>query len=124
MWVSARNKPGATKFFARMLEVNELPRSIVIAKSASNTTGLKAINKMLSSFGCPIPIEMVRRKYLNNIIEQGHCFIKWQTRLILGVKSLAFAASTLVGIEVPNMIRKGQLMPGICPFNQFVELAA
>ncbi|SLN39325.1 IS6 family transposase [Ruegeria meonggei] len=40
-----RNKPAATKFFARMLEVNGLPRKIVIDKSGANTAGLKAINK-------------------------------------------------------------------------------
>ena len=59
-----RNKPAATKFFARMLEVNGLPRKIVIYKSGANTVGIKAINKMLTGFGCPLPIEMVRRKYL------------------------------------------------------------
>jgi putative transposase len=59
-----RNKAAATKFFARALEVNGLPRKIVIDKSGANTAGIKAINKMLTSFGCPIPIEMVRRKTL------------------------------------------------------------
>ena len=71
-----RNKATATKFFARALEVNGLPRKIVIDKSGASTAGIGAINKMLKSFGCPIPIEMVRRKYLNNIIEQDHRFIK------------------------------------------------
>jgi ribose 5-phosphate isomerase len=40
-----------------------LPRKIVIDKSGDNTTGIKAINKLLKGFGCPIPIEIVRRKY-------------------------------------------------------------
>lgn len=31
---------------------------------------------MLKRFGCPIPIEMVRVKYLNNLVEQDHRFIK------------------------------------------------
>ncbi len=84
-----RNKPAATKFFARMLEVNRLPRKIVIAKSGANTVGIKAINKMLKGFGCPIPIE-----------------------------------AALDGTEVTHMIRKGQIMPGICPFRQFAELSA
>ncbi len=57
-----RNKPAATRFFARALEVNGLPRKIVIDKSGANTAGIKAINKMLKSFGCPIPIEIIRRK--------------------------------------------------------------
>lgn len=70
-----RNKPAATKFFARMLEVNGLTRKIVIDESVANTGGIKAINKMLKGFGCPIPIEMVSRKFLNSIVEQDHRFI-------------------------------------------------
>ncbi len=119
-----RNKPAATKFFARMLECNGLPRKIVIDKSGANTAGIKAINKMLKGFGCPIPIEMVRRKYLNNIVGQDHRFIKRRTRPMLGFKAFASAAATLGGIEVTHMIRKGQLTPEICPFRQFAELAA
>lgn len=87
-----RNKPAATKFFARMPEVDGLPRKIVIDKSGANTAGIKAINKMLKGFGCPIPIEMIRRKHLNNIVEQDHRFIKRRTRLMLGFKAFASAA--------------------------------
>ncbi|MDP5221096.1 IS6 family transposase [Ruegeria sp. 2205SS24-7] len=118
-----RNKAAATKFFARALEVNGLPRKIVIDKSGANTAGIRAINKMLKSFGCPIPIEMVRRKYLNNIIEQDHRFIKRRIRLMLGFKSFASAASVLAGIELVNMIRKGQFTPGFRQFQQFIQLA-
>ena len=32
--------------------------------------------------------------------------------------------AALEGIEVANMIRKGQLTPGPCPFAQFAALAA
>ncbi|NOC83128.1 IS6 family transposase [Ruegeria sp. HKCCD6428] len=118
-----RNKPAATKFFAKMLEINGLPKKIVIDKSGANTTGIKAINKMLKSFGCPIPIEMVRRKYLNIIVEQDHRFIKRRTRPMLGFKAFASASATLAGIEVAHMIRKGQFTPGLCTFQQFAELA-
>ncbi len=119
-----RNKPAATKFFARTLEVNGLPRKIVIDKSGANTAGINAINKMLKGFGCPVPIEMVRRKYLNNIVEQDQRFIKRRTRPMLGFKVFASAAATLDGIEVAHMIRKGQITPGLCPFRQFAELAS
>lgn len=71
-----RNKTAATKFFARALEVNGLPRKIVIDRSGANTAGITAVNRMLRSFGCPISIEMVRIKYLNNMIEQDHRTIK------------------------------------------------
>ena len=118
-----RNKAAATKFFARALEVNGLPRKIVIDKSGANTAGIKAINKRLKSFGCPIPIDMVRRKYLNNIIEQDHRFIKRRIRPMLGFKSFASAAPVLAGIELVNMIHKGQFTSGLRPFQQFIQLA-
>ncbi len=94
-----------------------------IDKSGANTAGIKAINKMLKGFGCPVPIEMVRRKYLNNIIEQDHRFIKRQIRPMLGFKSFSSAASALAGEELVNMIRKGQFTPGLRPFQQFAQLA-
>lgn len=119
-----RNKTTATKFFARALEVNGLPRKIVIHKSGANTAGITAINRMLKRFGCPIAIEMVRIKYLNNIVEQDHRTIKKRIRPMLGFKSFASASATLEGIEVANMIRKGQMTPGLCPFAKFAALAA
>ncbi|WP_170432470.1 DDE-type integrase/transposase/recombinase, partial [Ruegeria arenilitoris] len=60
----------------------------------------------------------------NNIIEQDHRFIKRRIRPILGFKSFDSAAPALTGIELVNMIRKGQFTPGLCPFLQFAELAA
>jgi putative transposase len=119
-----RNKPAAIKFFARAMEVNGLPRKIVIDKSAANTQGLKDINRMLKRFGCPVPIEMVRVKYLNNLVEQDHRFIKRRVRPMLGFKSFRSAASTIAGLEIVNMIRKGQFRPELRPFQQFCQLAA
>lgn len=103
-----RNKVAATEFFARALQTNGMPRKIVIDKSGANTAGINEINRMLKRFGCPVPIEMVRIKYLNNIVEQDRRFIKRRIRLILGFKSFEAAASTLAGIEVASMTRKGQ----------------
>lgn len=118
-----RNKAAATKFFARALETNGMPRKIVIDKSGANTAGINEINRMLKRFGCPVPIEMVRIKYLNNIVEQDHRFIKRRIRLMLGFKSFKAAASTLAGIEVASMIRKGQFRGEVCPFKQFANFA-
>lgn len=119
-----RNKPAATKFFARSLEVNGLPRKIVIDRSGANTAGITAINRMLRSIGCPIPVEMVRIKYLNNMVEQDHRTIKKRIRPMPGFKPFVTASATLDGIEVANMIRKGQMTPGLCPFAQFASLIA
>ena len=119
-----RNKPAAIKFFARAMEVNGLPRKIVIDKSAANTQGIRDINRMLKRFGCPVPIQMVRIKYLNNLVEQDHRFIKRRVRPMLGFKSFKSAAATITGIELVNMIRKGQFAPEFRPFQQFCQLAA
>ena len=58
-------------------------------------------------------IKIRQSKYLNNIIEQDHRFIKKMTRPMLGFKSHEAAAITLAGIEVERMIRKSQLHPRI-----------
>lgn len=119
-----RHKTAATKFSAHALEVNGLPGKIVIDKSGANTAGIAAINRMLKCFGCPIAIEMVRIKHLNNIVEQDHRTIKKRIRPMLGFKSFISASATLAGIEVANMIRKCQITPGLCPLAQSAPLAA
>jgi putative transposase len=115
---------GCNQVFAQALEVNGLPSKIVIDRSGANTAGITAVNRMLKSFGCPVPIEMVRIKYLNNMVEQDHRTIKKRIRPMLGFKSFVSVSATLEGIEVANMIRKGQFTPELCPFAQFATLAA
>jgi putative transposase len=99
-----RNKSAATRFFASAFEVNGLPRKIVIDKSGANTAGINAINRMLKCFGCPIPIEIIRIKYLNNMVGQDYRTIRKRIRPMRGFKSFASASATLDGIEVANMI--------------------
>ena len=53
---------------------------------------------------------MLQNKYLNNIIEQDHRFIKKRTKPMLGFKSFASAKITLTGIENIRMIQKGQIV--------------
>lgn len=48
---------------------------------------------MLRSFGGPIPIEIVRIKYLNTIVEQDHPVIKKRIRQMLGFKSFTSASA-------------------------------
>ncbi len=53
--------------------------------------------------------ELRQVKYLNNLIEQDHRFIKRLTNPAMGFFSFETAWRTLQGFEVMNMIRKGQL---------------
>ena len=118
-----RDTKAAKKFFANALSNNGIPKRITIDKSRSNAAGIKEVNKIFKRLRIPVKIDIVRSKYLNNIIEQDHRFIKRLTRPMLGFKSFVSAAATLVGIETANMIRKGQLGPSTNGFRQFAELA-
>ena len=70
-------------------------------------------------------IEILQVKYLNNIIEQDHRFIKKITRPMLGFKAFHSASATLKGIEVSHMVRKGQIgTKGQSVFQVIAELAA
>ena len=48
-------------------------------------------------------------KYLNNIIEQAHRFIKKRINPMLGFKTVNSAEKTIAGIEIIHMIHKGQI---------------
>ena len=70
-------------------------------------------------------IQVRQVKYLNNILEQDHRFIKRITNPMMGFKAFHSAAATIVGIETAHMIRKGQIPAnGTTPFQTFAELAA
>jgi transposase-like protein len=57
----------------------------------------------------PEGVELRPVKYLNNLIEQDHRFIKRLVKPGMGFFSLQTAWRTLQGYEVMNMIRKGQV---------------
>ena len=63
-----------------------------------------------------IPTASQRTQCLNNLIEQEHRFIKRRVRPMIGFKSFASAASTIAGIKIVNMIRKGQFRPELRPY--------
>ncbi len=48
-------------------------------------------------------------QYLNNIVEQDHRTIKRRVRASQGFRSFRSATRTIQGIEMVNMIRKGQV---------------
>ena len=89
-----------------------------------NTAGIRVINKILKRFGCPVSVQIIQSKYLNNLIEQDHRFIKRRVRNVGGFGTFPGAAATLAGIEVTNMIRKRQFENSSrSGFRQFAEIA-
>ncbi len=119
-----RDEAAATAFFARAIGNNGFPDRVVIDKSGANLAGLQNMNCVLLLNGWFWLIEVLQVKYLNNIIEQDHRFIKKLTRQMKGFKSFNAASATLDGIEVAHMIRKRQLgSSGQSAFQQFAALA-
>jgi transposase, IS6 family len=53
--------------------------------------------------------QLRQSKYLNNIVEQDHRFIKCRVNPGLGFFSFKAARRTIGGFETMNMIRKGQV---------------
>jgi len=119
-----RDEAAATSFFKRTIENNGVPEKVVIDKSGANLAGLENMNLLFLLLGFWRFIDIIQAKYLNNIIEQDHRFIKKIVRPMMGFKSLRSASATLQGIEVAHMIRKKQFgQNGHSPFQQFVSLA-
>ncbi|MDG1437291.1 MAG: IS6 family transposase [Rickettsiaceae bacterium] len=102
-----RDKVAAKAFFRKAFKNNDRPDKVVIDKSGSNISALAAANKDAEP---DQKIIVLQNKYLNNIIEQDHRFIKKRTKPMLGFKSFASAKITLTGIENIRMIQKGQIV--------------
>ena len=119
-----RDTAAARRFFKRAVGTNGVPERIAIDKSGANLAGLQSLNVILKFTGTGRIINIIQSKYLNNIVEQDHRFIKKITRPMLGFKAFYSANATLAGIEAAHMIRKGQLgQNGVSPFKQFAALA-
>jgi len=58
---------------------------------------------------CDTPIKIRQFKYLNNVVEQNHWAIKRIIRPMLGFKDFRCACVILSGIEILQMIAKGQM---------------
>ena len=76
-------------------------------KSAANYAGLENNNLLLMLAGFLSFIEICQVKYLNNLIEQDHRFIKKITTPVMGFKAFHSTKATIYGIETVHMIRKG-----------------
>ena len=119
-----RDEAAATAFFKQAINANGFPDKVVMDKSGANYAGLENINLSLMLAGIVSFIEPLQIKYLNNLVEQDHRFIKKITKPMMGFKAFHSAKATIDGIETAHMIRKGQLSEGNIPaYKQFVALA-
>jgi len=103
-----RDAASAKRFFQKALRSPGHPRPRVI-----NVDGNPSYPKVIAEL--KRTGELGRRclcrpvRYLNNIVEQDHRAIKRRVRASQGFRSFRSATRTIQGIEIMNMIRKGQV---------------
>jgi IS6 family transposase len=108
MLSAKRDVSAAKRFFKKLMraEHRRLPFSISVDKNAAYP---EAFSTSQSEKIVPQDCKLRRVKYLNNVIEQDHRFIKKKVRASQCFKRFHTAGRTLEGIEAVNMIRKGQV---------------
>jgi putative transposase len=100
-----RQRISAKSFIIKLISNNYKPGLLNIDKSGSNSAVFKVYNKCSFS-----KIKIRQCKYLNNIIEQDHRFIKWRIQNGLGFKNFESAKRTLSGSEAVPMLQKNQMV--------------
>jgi transposase-like protein len=108
MLSAKRDVSAAKRFFKKMMRADHrrLPLSISVDKNAAYPD---AFTSSQEGKVLPKDCRLRRVKYLNNIIEQDHRFIKKKVRASKCFKRFHSAERTLEGIEAINMMRKGQV---------------
>lgn len=106
MLTPRRNAVSAKRFFRKALRARHTvpPRVINVDKNPSYP---KAVGKLKGTLprGCKLrPV-----KYLNNLVEQDHRFIKRRVNPEMGFWSFETAWWTIQGYEATNQLRKGQV---------------
>ena len=103
-----RDKQAAKKFFRKALKAphNSQPRVTTTDKYPATEIAI-----LEETYYGDLNSRTQHRmtKYLNNIIEQDHRFIKKKINPMLGFGSIETAEKTLSGIEAMHMVHKGQV---------------
>jgi putative transposase len=88
-----RSTAAARRFFNRAIGTNGVPERIAIDQSGANLASLQSLNAILKFTGTGRIINIVQSKYLNNMVEQDHRFIK---------KSLGQCWASRLSIQLPQ----------------------
>ena len=97
-----RDTKAAKRFLQKVLKQNHSSTPRVI-----NTD--KAIEELKESGLLPESVEHRAVKYLNNLIEQDHRYIKLRVVTSQNFRNFWSASRNIAGYESMNMIRKGQI---------------
>jgi putative transposase len=120
-----RDEAVATAFFKQAKITMDFRRKSlwIIAVTTIKLCQAESLNLLLMLAGISSFVEILQIKYLNNLVEQDHRFIKKITKPMMGFKAFHSAKATIAGIETAHMIRKGQLSEENIPaYKQFMAL--
>ncbi len=121
-----RDEAAAKAFLNKAIGQNGLPNKVVIDGSKSNYAAIDSMNVQLwlTGYFMLSLVEILDIKYLNNIVEQSHRWVKQKTRQALGWKSTKGALASLHGREVWTMLKQEQIdIEGDTAFERFYALA-
>jgi transposase, IS6 family len=108
MLSASRDADAAEQFFRKVLNADHttLPRVITVDKNAAYPPAFEALqhDRIL-----PEICQLRQCKFLNNLVEQDHRFVKRRVNPGLGFRAFATAQRTIQGYEAMHMIRKGQI---------------
>ena len=114
-----RDTKAARRFLDKAVGAGGKPSLINIDKSGANTAAIKQYNRDENK-----RVKIRQCKYLNNIVEQDHRFIKRIIRPMLGLKPFCSARATLAGIELWRMLKKDQNKSSLPAWEELYALAA
>jgi putative transposase len=115
-----RQRMSLQSFLIKAIGNNGMRALINIDKSGANISAIRVYNIRTSS-----RIKIRICKYLNNIVELDHRFIKRRIMQGLGFKEFESAKRTLGGIELIRMLQKNQMVdPKGTTYTSFLSLAA
>jgi IS6 family transposase len=126
-----RDAEAAERFFRQVLQASHMrtPPVITVDKNAAYPPAFEALQQ---EGILPETCQLKPSKYLTNVVEQDHRFIKRRVNPGLGFGAFATAQRTIQGYEAMHMLHKGQL-EGMAKrdvlaqnrvINQLFELAA
>jgi IS6 family transposase len=120
----SRNAEAAERFFHKVLKARHTasPRVMTVDQNAAYPPAFDVLQQdgML-----PETCILRQCKYLNNLLEQDHRFIKRRVNPGLGCGAFSTAQRTLQGYEAMHMVRKGQIegiaKGNVLAQNQFIN---
>jgi IS6 family transposase len=103
-----RDAKAAARFFRQALRAGHTatPRVITVDKNAAYPPAFETLQQ---EGQLPASCTLRQCKYLNNVVEQDHRFVKRRVNPGLGFGSFRTARRTIQCYEAMHMIRKGQL---------------